>query len=357
MVSPNEMSLFVEGCRVFRNVVVLTNYELTCVSKRENDSQDMNDARDEWEKILLSYTILSDRRLRLRYDRNSELSNTIDTIGHVFEWGFGNLAKAAKTTAKTISVGIEISKKVDEAFQEFKEELRHHENIKTEEESDVKVAKSSSIQSKELEKDNESIPPSNVVSKQVISVEHAHDEILKATTIVNNQAEISEKKKTQRNPPTNAAHSDNIIDEEKHVRTLAIPTSPSRREEEENLDEVKIQRETKAKNTVTGSTTSTFTSTSSKTVSQMSKIAVVLPPSKDEYYTPLEACSIIYEHELNPALDKPKAMKILVEYEYVPVKRAQLYVVYNKFKEGEVKKSNQWRKVHNQRVIAASLNP
>lgn len=349
-------------CSVFE-----INYELTCMPKREIDSQDMNDARDEWEKILLSYTILSDRRLRLRYDRNSELSNTIDTIGHVFEWGFGNLAKAAKTTAKTISVGIEISTKVDEAFQEFKEELMHHENIKTEEESDVKVAMSSAIQSKELGKDNESIPPSNVVSKQVISVEHAHDEILKASSIVNNQAEKSEKKKTQRNPTTNATHRDNIIDEVKNVRTLVIPTSPSRKEEEENLDddmeenkkvfEVQMQRETKAKNTVTGSTTSTFTSTSSKTVSQMSKIAIVLPPPKDEYYTPLEACSIIYEHELNPALDKPKAMKILVEYEYVPVKRAQLYVVYNKFKEGEVKKSNQWRKVHNQRVIAASLNP
>lgn len=327
----------------------------------------MNDARDEWEKILLSYTILSDRRLRLRYDRNSELSNTIDTIGHVFEWGFGNLAKAAKTTAKTISVGIEISKKVDEAFQEFKEELRHHENMKTEEESEVKAAKSSYIQSKDLEKNNESILPSNVVSKQALSEEHAHDERFKASAIFNNQVEKSEKKKTQRNPPTNTANGDNIIDEAKNVRTLAIPTSSSRREEEENLDddmeenkkvfEAKMQRETKAKNTVTGSTTSTFTSTSSKTVSQMSKIAVVLPPTKDEYYTPLEACAIIYEHELNPALDKPKAIKILVEYEYVPVKRAQLYVVYNKFKEGKVKKSNQWRKVHNQRVIAASLNP
>lgn len=57
----------------------------------------MEDVREEWERINLSYVILSDKRTRQRYDRNSNLADPGAAISRAamksVSWGLSNLAK------------------------------------------------------------------------------------------------------------------------------------------------------------------------------------------------------------------------------------------------------------------------
>lgn len=72
------------------------------------------------------------------------------------------------------------------------------------------------------------------------------------------------------------------------------------------------------------------------------KIASVPPPNGKQYYSPFEACNILYQHEMHQGMDKPKAMKIMLDNKYVPVGRSQLYKVFRQFKDGKVTEEKQW---------------
>jgi hypothetical protein len=43
-------------------------------------------------------------------------------------------------------------------------------------------------------------------------------------------------------------------------------------------------------------------------------------------------------------MDKPKAMRLMIENEYIPVQKGQLYNVYRQFKDGKIKDGKEWRK-------------
>ncbi len=73
------------------------------------------------------------------------------------------------------------------------------------------------------------------------------------------------------------------------------------------------------------------------------KVASVPPPSDGKkYYSPFEACNILYQHEMDKGMDKPRAMKIMLDKKYVPVGRSQLYNVFRQFKEGKITEEKQW---------------
>ncbi len=92
----------------------------------------------------------------------------------------------------------------------------------------------------------------------------------------------------------------------------------------------------------------TFVSISSAPRKKENKVAHV-PPPKGQFYTPFEACNILYHHEMDPTLNKPKAMKIMLDNKYVPVGKSQLYRMLKQFKEGKITDSRQWgrRKAQN----------
>ena len=57
----------------------------------------MDDVREEWERIKLSYEILMDRKLRVRYDRNSALADPAAAVGRAalgtIGWGLSGVGK------------------------------------------------------------------------------------------------------------------------------------------------------------------------------------------------------------------------------------------------------------------------
>lgn len=216
---------------------------LSHCSHSNTDSNNLSDVRDEWERVLLSYEILSDHRQRLKYDRHSTLSN----IGYVVGWGVTNLAE---TVGKGIEEGKKMSKKVDHAMAEV------------------------SIHMKRME----------VVTKQ-------------AFCLIDQTSNIIEKI---------------VVPAIKNSRTAKI-------------------------------TSRTVSSEKGLTIPATMKIVAVPPPPSGEYYSPFEACKIIFQHEAHPTMDKPKAMRTMLEHNYVPIKRTQLYNIFNKFKDGDITKDSNWR--------------
>ena len=223
---------------------------LSHFSHSNTDSNNLSDVRDEWERVLLSYEILSDHRQRLKYDRHSTLSN----IGHVVGWGVTNLASGISITAETVGKGIEegkkMSKKVDHAMAEV------------------------SIHMKRME----------VVTKQ-------------AFCFIDQTSKIIERI---------------VVSAINNSRTAKI-------------------------------TSRTVSSEKGLTIPTTIKIVAVPPPPSGEYYSPFEACTVIFEHEANPTMDKPKAMRTMLENNYVPIKRTQLYNIFNKFKDGDITEDSNWR--------------
>uniref|UniRef100_A0A7S0FJN7 J domain-containing protein n=1 Tax=Minutocellus polymorphus TaxID=265543 RepID=A0A7S0FJN7_9STRA len=57
----------------------------------------MDDVREEWERIKLSYEILTDKKLRVRYDRNSALADPAAAVGRAalgtIGWGLSGVGK------------------------------------------------------------------------------------------------------------------------------------------------------------------------------------------------------------------------------------------------------------------------
>jgi len=74
----------------------------------------LDDVRDEWERVKLAYEILSDKKLRIKYDRHSALDDPAAAVGRmtldVVGWGVTGLAKgvielggmAVKTAKETL---------------------------------------------------------------------------------------------------------------------------------------------------------------------------------------------------------------------------------------------------------------
>ena len=72
------------------------------------------------------------------------------------------------------------------------------------------------------------------------------------------------------------------------------------------------------------------------------KTTSIPSPAEGQQFSPLEACAIIHEHEVNPKMDKQEAITIMLNKHYIPVKRIQLYSVYRKFKEGKISRQYRW---------------
>ena len=64
----------------------------------------MDDVREEWERIKLSYEILTDRKLRIRYDRNSALADPAAAVGRAaletIGWGLSGVGKGLVEVGK-----------------------------------------------------------------------------------------------------------------------------------------------------------------------------------------------------------------------------------------------------------------
>ena len=64
----------------------------------------LEEVRDEWERIKLSYEILSDKKLRLKYDRQSALNNPGKALGRAaigtVSWGVTGIAKGIFSMGK-----------------------------------------------------------------------------------------------------------------------------------------------------------------------------------------------------------------------------------------------------------------
>ena len=190
----------------------------------------------------MAYTILSDKKQRLKYDRHS----TIDEIGSVMLWGLTNLKKGLFITAKKLAVSVDEGRKMSQKIEHSVAEM--------------------AVQMRGMELE--------ASAKQ--------------------ELRLSSKK----------------IDNDYLNHLDASPVS----------------------------------------VSIAEKRAIV-PPPKEEYYTPYEACAIIYEHEIDPSMNKPEAMKIMLEKDFVPVKRAQLYLLLNRFKDGNLTDANEWGRVGRPQVV------
>mmetsp|Transcript_11891 Transcript_11891/g.25744 ORF Transcript_11891/g.25744 Transcript_11891/m.25744 type:complete len:202 (+) Transcript_11891:95-700(+) len=64
----------------------------------------MDDVREEWERIKLSYEILTDRKMRVRYDRNSALADPAAAMGRAalgtIGWGLSGVGKGIVSFGK-----------------------------------------------------------------------------------------------------------------------------------------------------------------------------------------------------------------------------------------------------------------
>mmetsp|Transcript_19538 Transcript_19538/g.28404 ORF Transcript_19538/g.28404 Transcript_19538/m.28404 type:complete len:97 (-) Transcript_19538:547-837(-) len=73
-------------------------YDLFFRPASHNDnSNNLDEVRDEWERIKLSYEILSDPKMRLRYDRNTAIADPGAAVGRAalgaVGWGFSSVGK------------------------------------------------------------------------------------------------------------------------------------------------------------------------------------------------------------------------------------------------------------------------
>jgi hypothetical protein len=86
-----------------------------------NYSNSLDDVRDEWERVKLAYEILTDKKLRIKYDRHSALNDPAAAVGRmtldVVGWGITGIAKgvidlggmAVKSAQKTMKKSSEMN--------------------------------------------------------------------------------------------------------------------------------------------------------------------------------------------------------------------------------------------------------
>lgn len=85
-------------------------------------SNNLDDVRNEWERIKLAYEILSDRKLRIRYDRHEALNDPAGAVGRMavnaLGWGAMGIAKGifsvGRLALKSAADGLAESKKDEE---------------------------------------------------------------------------------------------------------------------------------------------------------------------------------------------------------------------------------------------------
>lgn len=85
-------------------------------------SNNLDDVRNEWERIKLAYEILSDRKLRIRYDRHEALNDPAAAVGRMavnaLGWGAMGIAKGIFNVGglalKTAADGLAESQKDEE---------------------------------------------------------------------------------------------------------------------------------------------------------------------------------------------------------------------------------------------------
>lgn len=75
------------------------------MSRDKQSSANLEEVREEWEKVKLSYEILIDRKTRLKYDRNSVVADpgaalteavggaVGNVVGGLFSWGIEGVFK------------------------------------------------------------------------------------------------------------------------------------------------------------------------------------------------------------------------------------------------------------------------
>lgn len=74
---------------------------LVSISNIRRNSANLEEVREEWEKVKLSYEILQDRKTRMKYDRNSVVADPGAAVGRavgsavsgVFSWGVESVFK------------------------------------------------------------------------------------------------------------------------------------------------------------------------------------------------------------------------------------------------------------------------
>lgn len=141
----------------------------------------IEEVEDEWERIKLSYEILSDKRLRAKYDRNSALADPSTTLGggaiDLLGWGMKGVGLGMVQMGKGMfQVGgvavTEITKKASDMKQEERE--REMERKATTAESELTEAN-----------EKEEVPM-NVMNEQT---QEAREE-LRTSTEINSEPEV-----------------------------------------------------------------------------------------------------------------------------------------------------------------------
>ena len=97
-------------------------------------SNDQDDVRDQWERIKLSYEILSDKKLRIKYNRHSALDDPTSAFGRmsmdILGWGMTALAKGVfhvgDLAAKNVKNGTKGGQKKATRAREMNVSSRSH---------------------------------------------------------------------------------------------------------------------------------------------------------------------------------------------------------------------------------------
>ena len=108
-------------------------------------SNDQDDVRDQWERIKLSYEILSDKKLRIKYNRHSALDDPTSAFGRmsmdILGWGMTALAKGVfhvgDLAAKNVKNGIKGGQKKTTRAREMNVSSRSHRPIQYAPESNM----------------------------------------------------------------------------------------------------------------------------------------------------------------------------------------------------------------------------
>jgi len=92
-------------------------------------SNNLDEVRNEWERIKLAYEILSDRKMRLKYDRHSALNDPASAFGRLavetLGWGATNLVKGM------IGLGDLAAKSAKDSLQKMsKEKINGRDEVK-----------------------------------------------------------------------------------------------------------------------------------------------------------------------------------------------------------------------------------
>lgn len=255
---------------------------------------DFDNERKKLDRIFRSHEIFSD-------DRPSGLSDELPTaIGYAATLSVAGLASGMTVLAKAVAIGLEegakVSQKIECTFTEMAVEIRH---------TGVDVG-AKSTQGFFYEIGEKMKEPSNIFGEKIKEPSHTFGEKMKEPEKIG--LERQKIRHSSKKQPSGSNDFDNPLPE--LVQSLisqaesVVSSSPLRKKKK--------------------------------------KIASVPAPTEGQYYSPFEACNILYHHEMDPMLDKPTALRLLLDKKFVPVGRSQLYRVFKQFKEGKITEARKW---------------